>query len=104
MIMDSGACTAHDNAITRNVTHRACSRPGSVSTVRQLAKPAGWIAPMPSHDVKLSASTPMRGMTPNPRKTASAGSDIQATAPVRPPRAPVTGAPTTGGASVVIGR
>src|SRR5205823_2175851 len=41
MIMDSGVCTAHDNAITRNVTHRACSRPGSVSTVRQLAKPAG---------------------------------------------------------------
>jgi hypothetical protein len=103
--IDSGVCTAHDSTMTRNVTHRACGRPGSLSVAFQLVRPDGWISPIPSQVVKLNASTPTSGITPNPMNIASAGNAIQATGPLPPPAAPTdvfTG--TTGGASVVICR
>ncbi|BFO16245.1 hypothetical protein SHKM778_26330 [Streptomyces sp. KM77-8] len=71
--MLSGVCTIQDTAITRNVTHRACGSPGSVSTARQLVSPVGRMAPIPSQVVKLRAKTPRSGTTANPVKTSSAG-------------------------------
>ena len=79
--MLSGVWTAHDSAMTRNVTHRACARPGSASTARQLSKPAGRMSPSPSQEVKLSARTPSSGMTPNATKKTRAGSTSHANDP-----------------------
>ena len=77
-----------------------------MSTDFQLCNPAGWIAPMPSHELKLRASTPSRGITPKPTNITSAGSAIHATDPLRPP-VRVDGAvarAAAGGASAVTGR
>jgi hypothetical protein len=101
----NGVCTSHDRAMIRNVTQSACGRPGSVSTERQLAKPAGRITPMPSHDVKLRSRTPTSGTTANATKTSRAGTAIQAREPLRMPREVArraTGA--TGGATTVTAR
>ena len=88
----------------RKVTQSACGSPGSLSTARQLVSPAGWIAPRPSHGVKLSASTPISGITPKAMKMTRAGSAIQATGPLPPGRGVATvPAPrgAAGGATVV---
>ena len=92
--------------MTRKVTHSACGSPGSVSTGRQLVSPAGWIAPMPSHVVKLRSSTPSSGMTAKATKKTSAGSASQATGPLRPPpwADGCTAPPCAGGARAVICR
>src|SRR5215218_8569539 len=87
--MLSGVWTAHDRAMTTNVTQIACGRPGSLRTARQLAKPAGRITPMPSQDVKLRAMTPSSGTTANATNTSRAGRAIQVNDPLRPPRAVV---------------
>ena len=72
-----GVWNAHDSAMIRNVTHRACGRPGSDSTARQLTSPVKWIAPRPSQDVKLRTRTPTSGTSANNTKNASAGSASQ---------------------------
>src|SRR3954471_15031192 len=71
--MLNGVWTAHDATITRNVTQTACGSPGSASTARQLVSPDAWISPIPSHVVKLSASTPMTGTTAKTTKNNRAG-------------------------------
>ena len=81
-----GVCTSQENSITSKVTKSECSRLGSPRAPRQLLNPAGRIGPSPSHWVKLSASTPTRGTTAKHRKTARAGSAIQATGPCCPAR------------------
>jgi hypothetical protein len=101
----SGVWTAHERAMTTNVTQSECSRPGSARTARQLSKPAGWITPMPSQDVKLRSSTPTSGTTANATKTSRAGSAIQVRALLRLPRAVVLRVSgRAGGASVVTAR
>src|SRR5512132_302575 len=103
--MLSGVCTAHDRAVTTNVTQSAWYRLGSVRTDRQLAKPAGRITPMPSHDVKLRSRTPTSGTTANATKMSRAGSAIQMRAPLRlPPDVVGRVAGGAGGASVVTAR
>jgi len=88
-----------------NVTQRACRRSGSLSVAFQLVRPDGVIAPMLSHVVKLSAMTPISGITPKARNISSAGSAIHPTEPLRPPLAVVGSCTrTAGGASVVICR
>jgi hypothetical protein len=106
MRMESGVLTAHDRIMTSNVTQSACGSPGFESSARQLVRPDGWIWPMPSQVVKLRASTPISGMTPNAMNIASAGSAIHATGPLRPPLVVVVAWPTpaVGGAGVVICR
>src|SRR6195952_2522011 len=81
-----GVCTSQENSITSKVTQSACSSVGSTSAERQLRTPAGWIAPSPSHLVKLSASTPTSGPIAKITKTARAGSAIHATGPCCPAR------------------
>jgi hypothetical protein len=103
--MLSGVCTAHDRAMTTNVTKSACGRPGSVSSARQLSKPAGRITPMPSHDVKLRSRTPTSGTTANATNTSRAGSAIQVREPLRLPCEVVRRVSgRAGGASVVTAR
>jgi hypothetical protein len=104
--MLSGVCTAHDRAMTTNVTQSECSRPGSARTARQLSRPAGRITPMPSHDVKLRSRTNRRGTMANATKTSRAGSAIQVREePLRLPREVVRRVPgAAGGATDVTAR
>jgi hypothetical protein len=103
--MHSGVCTAHDRAMTTNVTQSECSRPGSARTARQLSKPAGRITPMPSHDVKLRSRTNRSGTMANATKTSRAGSAIQMREPLRLPREVLRRVPgAAGGAAVVTAR
>src|SRR4051812_37487243 len=105
MSIDIGVCTNQDNAMIRKVTHSSWGSAGSVRTVFQLFSPSGWIWPMPSHWVKLRASTPSSGMIANATKMKSAGRAIQVTGPLRPPlEVDERLLLTTGGASDVIGR
>src|SRR3954463_667965 len=85
MRIDSGVCTAHERIMISKVTQMACGRPASVSAAFQLVRPDGWIGAMPSQVVKLSATTPISGMTPNARNMRNAGRAIHRTEPLRPP-------------------
>ena len=88
-----------------NVTQSAWGRPGSLRVERQLSRPAGFITPMPSHDVKLRSRTPTSGTTANATNTSRAGTAIQAREPLRLPREVVRLVPgAAGGASVVTAR
>src|SRR5215212_974936 len=84
----SGVCTSQVSAMISKVTQSACGRPGSARVARQLVRPDGLIAPMPSQVVKDRASTPSSGTTPNTTNMNSAGSTIQVRDPCRVPPGP----------------
>src|SRR5829696_2663061 len=93
----SGVCTSHVSAMISKVTQSACGRPGSVRVARQLVRPDGLIAPIPSQVVKDRARTPRSGTTPNMTNMTRAGSAIQVMDDWRVPTGRV--APWTGPAS-----
>ncbi len=101
-----GVWNSQERIINTNVTSIACGRPGSLSASRQLVRPDGWIAPMPSQLQKLSSTTPISGINPNAMKKNSAGSASQLSERCRRPRADAGGGAVSGvgGATAVIYR